>query len=220
MYPASDILALAKENGVELELIPIAYDAMIFFTNNENSIKGLTTDQISRIYVDNAYRNWKELGGPDAALYPYCRNNDSGSHAQMERHFLNGREINEDIRVENTSLTMSSILTEAIDAKTENPKGYALGYSIYYYYHNMMDFMIGEDENGNMPLKLLEIDSVAPTDETIANGSYPLSNNTYLVLRKDTPKEDPARKMADFMLTKEGQQCVELAGFGPLGPGK
>lgn len=30
VYPASDILALAEEKGVELELIPIAYDAMIF----------------------------------------------------------------------------------------------------------------------------------------------------------------------------------------------
>ena len=55
-----------------------------------------------------------------------------------------------------------------------------------------------------------------PTDETIADGSYPLSNNTYVVLRKDTPADDPARKMAEFMLTEAGQQCVENAGFGRL----
>ena len=65
-------------------------------------------------------------------------------------------------------------------------------------------------------LKLLAIDGVYPTDETIADGTYPLANNTYVVLRKDTPKDHPARKMAEFMLTEAGQECVRLAGFGRL----
>ena len=210
VYPASDILAMAKEKGVELELIPIAYDAMIFFTNAENPIAGLTKEQISNIYVNDAYENWAELGGTDALLYPYCRNNDSGSHAQMEKHFLNGSEIHPEVQKE-TSMTMSNVLTDVMGAKTDNPLGYGLGYSIYYYYHNMDLFY-----NTKTELKLLAIDGVHPTDETIADGSYPLSNNTYIVLRKDTPAESPARKMAEFMLTEEGQTCVELAGFGKL----
>ncbi len=210
VYPASDILQLAEENGVELELIPIAYDAMVFFTNKDNPIDGLTIEQISDIYVNDAYDNWSEVGGSDALLYPYCRNNDSGSHAQMEKHFLDGNEIHPDVQIE-TSMTMSDILTDVIAAKTEDPKGYALGYSIYYYYHNMFWFYPVEEE-----LKLLKIDGIMPTDETIADGSYPLSNNTYVVLRKDTPEDSPARKMAEFMLTEAGQNCVENAGFGRL----
>ena len=213
VYPAKDILALAEEKGVELELIPIAYDAMIFFTNIDNPIKGLTKKQISEIYVTNNYSNWKDLGGETAKLYPYCRNNDSGSHAQMERYFLNGNEINEKIRKENTSEAMANILTDVMSAKTENPKGYGLGYSIYYYFQNMDLFY-----ETNTYLKLLEIDGVYPDDETIASGKYPLSNNTYLVLRKDEPEDSPARKMAEFMLTKEGQMCVEEAGFGAITP--
>lgn len=211
VYPASDILELAEEKGVELELIPIAYDAMIFFTNMENPINGLTKEQISNIYVNNAYENWSELGGEDALLYPYCRNNDSGSHAQMEKHFLNGNEINAKIREETTSMTMSNVLTDVMSSKTENPKGYGLGYSIYYYFNNMDMFYDTKSQ-----LKLLEIDGVAPNDQTIAEGTYPLSNNTYVVIRKDTPKDAPARKMAEFMLTAKGQDCVESAGFGRL----
>ena len=211
VYPASDILQMAKENGVELELIPIARDAMIFFTNSDNPADGLTKEQISRIYVDNAYKNWSEVGGPDAKLYPYCRNNDSGSHAQMERHFLNGNEIHETIRKETTSVSMSNVLTDVMDAKTEEPLGYGLGYSIYYYFRNMDVFYETETY-----LKLLAIDGVYPTDETIANNTYPLSNNTYIVLRSDTPKDAPARRLAEFMLTEDGQQCVENAGYGRL----
>ena len=210
VYPASDILALAEENGVEIELIPIAYDAMIFFTNAENYAKGLTKEQITNIYVNNAYKNWNELSGPDALLYPYCRNNDSGSHAQMEKHFLNGKDIHPEVQKE-TSFTMSNILTDVMSAKTENPLGYGLGYSIYYYFHNMDLFY-----NTKTELKLLAIDGIYPTDETIADGSYPLSNNTYIAIRKDTPEDSPERNMAEYMLTPSGQDCVESAGFGRL----
>lgn len=210
VYPASDILALAAEKGVELELIPMAYDAMVFFTNKDNPASGLTQEQISDIYVNNAYDNWSEIGGSDALLYPYCRNNDSGSHAQMEKHFLNGHEINAEVQQE-TSETMASILTDVMAAKTDDPIGYGLGYSIYYYYHNMFYYYPVEQE-----LKLLAVDGVMPTDETIADGTYPLSNNTYIVLRKDTPEDAPSRRMAEFMLTDSGQQCVEHAGFGRL----
>ncbi len=210
VYPASDILKMAEEKGVELELVPIAYDAMIFFTNMDNSIEGLTTEQISNIYVNNAYGNWNEVGGPDALLYPYCRNNDSGSHAQMEKHFLNGNEIHPEVQKE-TSMTMSNVLTDVMNAKTEEPLGFGLGYSIYYYFNNMDLFY-----NTKTELKLLAVDGVHPNDRTIADGTYPLSNNTYIVMRKDTPAESPARKMAEFMLTEAGQMCVEQAGFGKL----
>ena len=211
VYPAEDILALAKENNVELELIPIAYDAMVFFTNKDNPVKGLTTQQITDIYVDNKYSNWKDLGGSDSVLYPYARNYDSGSHAQMERHFLKGKDINDKIRQETTSVSMANVLTDVMGAETEEPKGFGLGYSIYYYFKNM-DMFYETDTY----LKLLEIDGVAPNDETIADGSYPLSNNTYVVIRKDEPDDSAARKFAEFMLTDLGQQCVEEAGFGPL----
>ena len=98
-----------------------------------------------------------------------------------------------------------------MDAKTDDPKGFGLGYSIYYYFNNMDLFYDTKSQ-----LKLLEIDGIYPNDETIADGTYPLSNNTYIVLRKDTPPDSPARKMAEFMLTDEGQTCVELAGYGKL----
>ena len=211
VYPASDILEYADKKNVELELIPIAYDAMIFFTNKDNTIEGLTKEQITKIYVNNSYSNWNELGGPDALLIPYCRNNDSGSHAQMEKHFLGENEIHEKIRKETTSETMSNVLTDVMGTKYNTPLSYGLGYSIYYYFNNMDMFY-----NTKTELKLLSIDGVYPTDETIANGSYPLSNNTYIAIRKDTPKDAPARKMAEFMLTKKGQECVEEAGFGKL----
>lgn len=210
--PTEDTLAKAKAAGVELELIPIAYDAMVFFTNGENPIDGLTMEQIRDIYVDNSYTNWSQLGGPNAGLIPYCRNADSGSQAQMEEFFLKGDEIHADIRRETTAVSMASVLTDVWEAKTEDPLAYALGYSIYYYYQNASMILLSSEDD----LKLLKIDGVYPTDGTIADGSYPLAGYNYAVVRADEPEDSIARRMVEFMLSPQGQQCVVNAGFGAL----
>ena len=129
----------------------------------------------------------------------------------MQRHFLNGGEINEAITRENTSVEMASILTDVIGAKTDDPRGYALGYSIYYYYNNV-DAVLDSKKH----LKLLEIDGVYPDEKTIADGTYPLSNNTYVVIRKDAAEDSLARRFVEFMLSPMGQMCVDQAGFGAL----
>lgn len=213
--PSEELKAQARAAGVELELIPIAYDAMVFFTNEENSAAGLTQKQIRDIYVNNAYANWNQVGGPDAALLPYCRNTDSGSHALMERYFLNGGKLslNPAILQGNVSQAMSSALTDVAAALETNPTAYAIGYSVYYYYLNAQT-MMGDVTNNQ--LKLLAVDGVAPSDKTIADGTYPLAGYNYVVLRSDEPQNSPARRLSEFMLSERGQECVQSAGFGQL----
>ncbi len=209
---SQELEALAEEQGVELEYIPIAYDAMVFFTNAENSITGLTSEQIQDIYVRNAYDNWSEVGGPDAALLPYCRNTDSGSHALMERYFLEdgALSLSDEILQGNVSLAMSSALTDVAQALSLDPPAYAIGYSVYAYYEAYQNMMGDVTDN---TLHLLAVDGVLPTDETIADGSYPLSGYNYVVFRSDEPEDSPARRLADFMVSDAGQQVVSSAGF-------
>ena len=209
--PSEDVTALAEQSGVELEFVPIANEALVFFTNGGNSITGLTTQQIKDIYINNAYDNWSRLGGEDAPFAAYCRNNDSGSHAQMEKFFLDGQEINEDIRRENISLAMASILTDVADYGAQNPGSYALGYSMYYY------FNAAARTQGPLDLKLLAVDGITPSDETIADGSYGLATYYYAVLRADEPEDSPASKMAEYLLSDAGQECISNAGFGVVG---
>ena len=211
--PTQDTLDKAAAAGVELELIPMAYDAMVFFTNGDNPAENLTMEQIRSVYVHNAYTNWNQMGGPDARLTPYCRNRDSGSQAQMEEFFLQGGEIHPDIQQETTSVAMASVLTDVVDARREDPLTYGLGYSIYYYYLQTTPMLVGPDA-----LKLLKVEGVSPTDETIADGSYPLAGYNYAVVRADAPEDSPARRMVEFMLSEQGQLCVYNAGFGPLEP--
>ena len=152
------------------------------------------------------------MGGPDAALLPYCRNTDSGSHALMERYFLEdgALSLSDEILQGNVSLAMSSALTDVAQALSLDPPAYAIGYSVYAYYEAYQNMMGDVTDN---TLHLLAVDGVLPTDETIADGSYPLSGYNYVVFRSDEPEDSPARRLADFMVSDAGQQVVSSAGF-------
>ena len=66
-------------------------------------------------------------------------------------------------------------------------------------------------------IKLLKIDGVMPSNETIANGEYPYCQPFYAVIRADEPEDSPARRLFDWLLTEEGQALVEQAGYVPMG---
>lgn len=212
---SAELESLAAKQGVELQYIPIAYDAMVFFTNLENPVNGLTRQQIQDIYVRNAYSSWDQVGGPEAKLLPYCRNTDSGSHALMERYFLEDGKLSlaSEILQGNVSVAMSSALTDVASALSLDPPAYAIGYSVYAYYGSYEEMMTDVTPN---KLKLLAVDGVLPTAETIADGTYPLADYNYLVLRSDEPKDSPARRLAEFMVSDAGQQAVADSGFLPL----
>lgn len=212
---SAELESLAAEQGVELQYIPIAYDAMVFFTNLENPVNGLTRQQIQDIYVRNAYSSWDQVGGPEAKLLPYRRNTDSGSHALMERYFLEDGKLSlaSEILQGNVSVAMSSALTDVASALSLDPPAYAIGYSVYAYYGSYEEMMTDVTPN---KLKLLAVDGVLPTAETIADGTYPLADYNYIVLRSDEPKDSPARRLAEFMVSDAGQQAVADSGFLPL----
>ena len=212
---SAELKPLAAKQGVELQYIPIAYDAMVFFTNLENPVNGLTRQQIQDIYVRNAYSSWDQVGGPEAKLLPYCRNTDSGSHALMERYFLEDGKLSlaPEILQGNVSVAMSSALTDVASALSLDPPAYAIGYSVYAYYGSYEEMMTDVTPN---KLKLLAVDGVLPTAETIADGTYPLADYNYIVLRSDEPKDSPARRLAEFMVSDAGQQAVADSGFLPL----
>lgn len=205
-----EVESLADEHGVELVKTPIAAEGFIFFTGKDNPADGINSGDVEKIYVENTVTNWNQLGGPDATFAAFCRNNDSGSHAQMEKFFLEGREIHPDIRRERTSVMMSSILTDVEDYEREHPGSYALGYSMYYYYQNSKG-VLGADH-----LKLLAVDGVLPDEASLQNGIYPLSIHYYAVTRGGEPADSPAKRFVEFLTSEAGQMCMLNAGFGSL----
>ena len=62
--PSKEELELAKQKGVELEVIPVVKEGFVFYVNAENKIESLTKDQIQGIY-SGEITNWKQVGGED-----------------------------------------------------------------------------------------------------------------------------------------------------------
>lgn len=84
--------------------------------------------------------------------------------------------------------------------------GSPIGFSFRYYVTGML---------GEGGVKILTINGVAPTAETIADGSYPIAGNIYAVYRKGETNEN-VYKAIEFMKSPEGQKIVEQSGYIPL----
>ena len=181
--PSDEQLQYAKDNGVELEMVPIGSDAFVFIVNDSNPVNNITIEQIRGIY-SGEIKNWKELGGKDIPIAAMRRNKNSGSQTALEK--LMG---DTPIKPDYTTLFGSPI-----------------GFSFRYYVTGML---------GEGKVKILTINGIAPTAETIADGSYPVAGNIYAIYRKGETNEN-VQKAIDFMLSPEGQKIVEQSGYIPL----
>ena len=58
-----------------------------------------------------------------------------------------------------------------------------------------------------------------PSDETIADGSYPLLNEYYLAVRAEdlqNNEDNGAKRLREWILADEGQAAIREAGYIPL----
>ncbi|OEH86849.1 hypothetical protein BHU72_00865 [Desulfuribacillus stibiiarsenatis] len=197
--PSEDELALAKEKGIELEVIPIVSEAFVFLTHRDNPVKGLTLEQVQGIYAGKI-TNWSQVGGSDSPIIAYQRPVNSGS----QTGFLDL--VMKDITpMEPPKEQVIAGMGELIDtvAAYDN-KANALGYSYYYFVMDMW---------GNESVKLLEIDGVYPDSESIRTGAYPVTTAYYAVIRSDEAQDSSVRKMLAWILSEAGQNVVEEAGY-------
>lgn len=92
--PSEEQLNYAKEQGVELELVPIGKEAFVFIVNKNNPVDDLSEDEIRDIYAGEI-TNWSKVGGDKKLISPIQRNQGSGSQTAMIS-FMNGREMPRD----------------------------------------------------------------------------------------------------------------------------
>ncbi|MDR2088351.1 MAG: substrate-binding domain-containing protein [Clostridiales Family XIII bacterium] len=200
--PSEAELAYAKEQGAELRLTPILHNAFIFFVNAKNPVDGVGIDDIVGIYSDKI-KNWKELGGDDAEIRAYLRPEGSNSHAGMLNLVMKETPIAQQ-PAENVCEEMSDIVSAV--ASYEGAES-AIGYSYYYYAMN---------EQSGGKIKYLKIDGIAPDEASVADGSYPLVTTIYMALRQDEPADSATSKLAEWILSAEGQAIAENEGYVPI----
>lgn len=202
--PSADELQYAKDKGVELEVTPVVREGFVFYVNSNNPVNNLSLSQIKKIYSGKTV-NWNEVGGNAGVIRPFQRPANSGSQTGMLSLVMKDTKLMTPLK-ENLVETMESIINLVADYDNgEN----AIGYSYYYYATTIFETI---DEEISNKIKLLAVDGVKPTNETIKNGEYTLNTAYYIVTRKGDTSAD-AQKLVNAMLSEEGQKVAEEAGY-------
>lgn len=183
-----------------LDMQPVGKDALAFMVNEGNPVESLTRQQAYDIYTGKI-TNWSQVGGEDAEIKAFQRPETSGSQTMMRKLLIGDAEMAE-AKTEMIAVSMSDII-EALEQYDNSSN--ALGYSVYYYASEMF----------RQPgLKFLQIDGVAPSNETIKSGEYPLINEFYCVTNEQSSPK--ALEIKEWLLSEEGQDFVEGCGYVPV----
>ena len=199
--PAENVFTELSDMGFEYDMAKILNDALIFVVSEDNPVDSLTAGQVRGIY-SGEITNWSEVGGDDVEIVPFQRNAEAGSQAAMLRVVMDGTpmmEPPEDYVIDSMGGLMESV-------RNFDGSAGAIGYSVYYYANDMR---MAEG------LKIISVDGVAPSDECIAAGEYPLLVPGYAVGAHSEPAGSPARIFWDWLQSEEGQYLIAEMGYVP-----
>lgn len=197
--PPEGIYAEKEELGFAWEMSTFAVDGLVFMVNADNPVDSLTTEQIQKIYTGEI-TNWSQVGGDDVDIVPFQRNEEAGSQTAMKKLVMGDIPMMEAPR-EYVSGAMGD-LVEVIASYSGSAA--AIGYTVYYYAHDM-----GMADG----LKLLAVDGVQPSAETIRSREYPFINDSYVVIPAGLAEDDPAKILYNWIMSEEGQRLIAHEGY-------
>jgi phosphate transport system substrate-binding protein len=175
---------LKAEEAAQLQRIQICTDGMAIIAHPKNeTVTTLTLEQVRKIYAGEI-TNWKEVGGPDKAIAVITREEGSGTRGAFEDIVMG-----KDAKISAQAIVQpSSGGVRAAVAGNPDAIGYAsMGYL---------------DDS----VKVIAVDGVAPTLDSIRDGSYPVSR-PFLYVTKEAPA-GLVKEFIDFCLSPEGQEIV------------
>ena len=185
----------AKAKGLAVQRISVALDGIAIFLHKENPVNELTIAQLKAIYTGEL-TNWKAVGGNDATIIIYGRENNSGTYAYFKEHVLQDEDFAD--RCQTLPGTAS-----VVNAITKDING--IGYGGIAWATTVK----------HAGVKVTDTTAaIHPTLEAVSNGTYPISRELYFFLRGA-----PSPEVKDFInwtLSPDGQKIAEAADYIPL----
>ncbi len=176
-----------EEKASGLKETVLAYDGIAIVVNPENPVSNLTAETIAKIYTGQI-TDWSEVGGKSGQIVLIGREAGSGTRDGFES--ITGTKDKCLYRQELTS-TGDVIATVA-----QNPN--AIGYASMASVKNTV--------------KAVSVGGVAPTENTVKNGTYVLQRPFVLVTKTDTPLSESAQKFFDYVTSPEVAEIISAAG--------
>lgn len=182
--------AALEEAGIEYTEFLLAYDGLSVVVNQENDfVDNLTVEQLKKLWVeDGSAKMWSDINPewPEEEVIFYAPGTASGTYDYFNEVILEEEDIV-------SSATLSEDDNTLVQGIQGDPN--AIGFFGYAYYIANQD-----------TLKLVPIEGIEPSDETIESGEYsPLSRPLFVYAKNSALSENEAAY--DFM-----QYTIENAG--------
>lgn len=198
--------ALAEQNGIAWYRFDMAYDGITVVVSAENDfVTDLTVEELANIWAaDGGVTNWSDVRPefPAEPIELYGPGTASGTF-----DYFNEEILGEDrqVRTDYTPSEDDNVLVQGVAGSP-----YALGYFGFSYYENNQDTLKAVAiDNGNGP--------VAPTIETIADGSYqPLGRTLYIYVNADELQSRPEIQEFVKFYAATADEIAPDVGYIPL----
>lgn len=174
--------------------IPCAKDGITIYLHESNRVKELTLKQLSDIF-QGKITNWKQVGGDDASIKLYGRENSSGTYAFFRDEVVKGDYASSCQTLPGTAAVVNAVKKDK----------YGIGYGGAAYAAGVKHCMVKKDEKSPGSL---------PTPESIAKNEYPITRYLYLYMRNRPTGE--SKKFVDWILGPEGQKIITEVGYFPV----
>jgi phosphate transport system substrate-binding protein len=178
--------------GVEIKA---AIDGLAIYAQESNPVEELTLAQIKAIYTGKI-TNWKDVGGPDARIILYSRENNSGTYVYFKDNVLEG----EDFAASAQNMPGTAAVVNAVSKDK-----FGIGYGGAAYGKGIKELKVKKDATSP---------AYGPTPENIKSGNYPISRFLYLYTR--SRPTGAMKSYIDWILSEEGQEIVSRVGYFPI----
>ena len=168
----------------------LAYDGIAIIVNPENPVTDLDIETIAKIYKGEV-TNWNEVGGNDGEIVLIGREAGSGTRDGFE-----SITDTEDACKYRQELTSTG---DVITTVSGNPA--AIGYA---------SLASVKDS-----VKALTVGGVAPSEESIKDGSYIVQRPFVLVTKSDKELSKTAQSFFDYVTSAEANEIITSAGVVP-----
>jgi phosphate transport system substrate-binding protein len=182
-------LTPAEIDKYGLKTFPFALDGVAVAVNPKNTISALTSQQVRDIFAGKI-KNWQEVGGPNAPIHLFTRDEASGTRETFWKKLLKKGPIEAKANIVASNGAMKMALEQ-------DPQ--AIGY-----------LGIGFVD---AKVKAIKLDGVEPTQENAKNGTYPVTRLLYMNTKGEpTPL---VKAFIDYIKGPEGAKSIQKHGFIP-----
>lgn len=174
-----------------LKSFPFAIDGVAVVVNPANTVRTMTKAQLLDVF-GGRIANWKELGGADAPITLYVREDGSGTREVFEGKALDKGTTSAKANVVNSNGAMKTAVMQ-----DKNAVGYV---------------GIGHLDKS---IQGIVLDGMTPTQANAADGSYTVTRLLYM-----NTKGDPTgltKAFIDYIYSPEGTAFIKKAGYIPTG---